>query len=132
MTPTGNPQGLPKYGILADNQRVMNAANATVNYTGLGFRPRACIIISSQSTGVGRVSIGFFGGVAGNQRSMNQTGSTTWRDNVAWPYALLVDSGGTNSAVGVVAMIADGVSITWTKNLTPPANTLIFQILCFE
>lgn len=107
--------------------RYMSSAAGTVNYTGVGFRPKAALVFASLSAGGNNVasSIGIVDEThqvvtshSSTNSAMSQTASYCvylfGTLNVAW------------SRVGAMSFLDDGFGITWTNDGSPAGDYYMY------
>ena len=108
--------------------RAMDGANATVAYTGVGFKPSAIIFIGS-SADVG-LSIGMDD--ATTHGVVYLYAASTSLSSAGTQSILLVDKDGGAQQGVVASMDADGFTLTWTKDSSPGAGTGVVYYLALR
>ena len=106
--------------------RAMDSESGSVNYTGVGFKPSAVLILSSQlGTGIWSIGIQDIGdawslyGYSGN-----------WYNYGNLVY--LIEAVGKTQTGNITTWGADGFTITWTREGVPAAGGVRMLFLCFR
>jgi hypothetical protein len=100
---------------------VLNTASGTVDYTGVGFQPTACLVHTAVEGSAGLVSIGYMGstggeygfGMADYHRVVNDGWASNGIHELGFYYG-----GGSNYVLGNTSFISDGVRVTYAKTGT--------------
>jgi hypothetical protein len=124
------PPQAPRFKIVTFT-RDMSTASGTQAITGVGFRPRAVVFITSRAAGTSQNCVGLDDGTTpiGIFDNHNAT-ADTW--GIDTSFSLVVLAGGSDYNQGkITAYGLDGFTITWTKTGSP-TGTNTFAALCFR
>ena len=115
----------PRYAV-GQLTRDLTAASGNVAYTGVGFRPKAIIIIGAQLSAASRLSWGMAD--ASSEFSIIFPGSTTPTGD---SLVAEIDGGGAGQQASLASFDTDGFTLTWTEVGAPGSATLTFNYLAF-
>ena len=107
--------------------RDLTAASANVSYTGVGFRPKAVIIVGVDS---GHLSVGASDGAANHALIAEDGASNAWVLSTLF-CAAITQTVSDNQTASVLSMDPDGFTLAWTKN-GAPTTTATFFALAFK
>lgn len=136
MTPLRTAQSLAALGALKvkviQTTRAADGVTADVAYTGVGFTPKAVIVLGAVD-GDNYASIGISTGTSTNNASIyddsDTSGAGTYRTDDRLCFILRA-SGGAIQTAAIKTFDSDGFTLTWTKTGTPPSVTIALKILC--
>ena len=106
--------------------RAMDSESGSVNYTGVGFKPSAVLILSSQNgTGIWSIGIQDIGAVWSLYGYQGN-----WYNYANLVY--LIEAIGKIQSGSITTWGADGFTITWTRTGVTAAGDVRMLFLCFR
>lgn len=105
--------------------RDVSTASGTQAITGVGFKPKAIMVVSAISGGASRGSIGYAdGSAAGCLYNAHNTSANQW--GPATNMIFLDSGGGANYKGDISSFDADGFTINWTKTGSPVGTAVCY------
>lgn len=124
--------GPPKVGAKTVSfTRDTSLASGTQAVTGVGFIPRAVILLAGLNTGTAQVSVGMDEGVTPACMFNNSNNTADTWGITASQSITFIQSGAAVYEGKISAFGADGFTITWTKTGTPTGTNTVVA-LCFR
>jgi hypothetical protein len=124
------PQGGQEKIKILISSRLLSAADNTVAYTGVGFKP-SYIRVMGNVNGTDILGIGYYDGTSKGQ--FYQSSGSQWQRSVgvADDFVIGFDSAGNSSAGTLDSFDADGFTISWVKTGSP-GGTYNLAFECFR
>jgi len=113
---------------IISSTRDTSALGGDVSYTGVGFMPTSIIAMANIDNAL-VFSIGFADSSKLNYTTGNINGPVWYRDLDG---VVELGSSGGYQVGKVKTFDADGFTLTWTKNATPPSGTGKLTFICFK